>query len=395
MGVFLHAVLFPAGEELKCRVAVQRAAQDRELELHLDGCRWHLFDKGPAVLLNDGCCGYEDLAKTLSQTLETPVMVLYIYDDDYWGYFLFQNGAELDRFAALPDYFEPGSPPDRPGNAGLVAKLFGVEPAAVENYLIPWPQLMASSEEEDVYAYGDDFYAANDSWQMADFMDALGFDFDLLSPPAPAAPPHLKQPAPPPQPLRQTPPPAKGRGTPVDTPELPDALNDRSYALKRAEEVEDIAGEAVQCVRDMGYQSAVPLLTEAVKGHPDRAALYILRAFCWSQTEGLMTGLSRKPDMDRDLGKVLELEPDNVMALRARCPTAGTTTRYQRHIVELTKLIELDGENQDYHLVSRAYRYHWVGNDEAAKADLRAVLDRGKIWTVDLTYLCRELGIMD
>ena len=28
------------------------------------------------------------------------------------------------------------------------------------------------------------------------------------------------------------------------------------------------------------------------------------------------------------------------------------------------------------------------------KADLRDVLDRGKIWTVDLTYLCQELGIL-
>lgn len=56
--------------------------------------------------------------------------------------------------------------------------------------------------------------------------------------------------------------------------------------------------------------------------------------------------------------------------------------------------MELDPENRDYHQVSRAYRYHWVGEDDLARADLREVLDRGKIWTVDLTYLCRELGII-
>ena len=104
--------------------------------------------------------------------------------------------------------------------------------------------------------------------------------------------------------------------------------------------------------------------------------------------------MSRRPDMDRDLGKALELDPDNIMALRARCPTAATTARYKRHIEELTRLMALDEENRDYYQVSRAYRHHWVGDDESAKADLRDVLSRGKIWTVDLTYLCQELGIL-
>ena len=152
MGIFLHTVLFPGGDELKCRTALQRAAQEPDFSLHLDGCRWHLFDKGPAALLNDGCCGYEDLAKRLSSPLPSPVMVLYIYDDDYWGYFLYQNGMELDRFASLPDYFEPGSPPDRPGNAPLLARIFSAAPGDIEPYLLPWPQAVAASDEEDVYA---------------------------------------------------------------------------------------------------------------------------------------------------------------------------------------------------------------------------------------------------
>lgn len=394
MGIFLHTVLFPGGDELKCRTALQRAAQEPDFSLHLDGCRWHLFDKGPAALLNDGCCGYEDLAKRLSSPLPSPVMVLYIYDDDYWGYFLYQNGMELDRFASLPDYFEPGSPPDRPGNAPLLARIFSAAPGDIEPYLLPWPQAAAASDEEDVYACEGDFYAVNDSWQMTDFMEALGFDFDLLAPPAPAAPPHLKQPAPPPPPPHQAPPPAKGRGRPVDTPILPDALNSRPYALQQAEAASGIAGEAAQLMQETDYQSALPLLSEAIKAYPGRAELYLLRAFCYSQLEGLSAGMSRRPDMDRDLGKALELDPDNIMALRARCPTAATTARYKRHIEELTRLMALDEENRDYYQVSRAYRHHWVGDDESAKADLRDVLSRGKIWTVDLTYLCQELGIL-
>lgn len=388
MGVFLHTVLFPNGDELKCRVALQRAADDRGLAVRLGGCRWHLFDKGPAVLLNDGCCGYEDLAKTLSAGLPGPVMVLYIYDDDYWGYFLYQDGEELDRFASLPDYFEVGSPPHVPGDSHIVARSFGVEAEAVAPYLLPWEE-----ERMGSYAREGDQAVIGDCWQMADFMEKLGFDYDLLCPPAPEDA-HDSRQAAPMTPVELNQEVTKGHSLPVDTPILPDALNDRPYALKRGEEVRELAPEAVGLVENMQYQSAAALLTQAIQAHPDRAALYLLRAFCWSQTEGLMSGLSRKPDMDRDLGKVLELEPDNVMALRARCPTAGTTTRYRRHIAELSRLMELDPENRDYHQVSRAYRYHWVGEDDLARADLREVLDRGKVWTVDLTYLCRELGII-
>lgn len=106
-----------------------------------------------------------------------------------------------------------------------------------------------------------------------------------------------------------------------------------------------------------------------------------------------MSGLSRKPDMDRDMTRLLELEPDNVMALRARCPTAGTTNRYRRHIEDLIRLMDLDPEYQDAYQVSLAYRRHWVGDDVGARADLQAVLDRGGPWSVDLVYLCGELGL--
>lgn len=390
MGVFLQIALFPGGDELKCRSKLQVAAQNKDFAIRLGGCRWHPFDKGPAVLLSDGCCGYGDLARDLSAQLTGPVMVLYIYDDDYWGYFLCQNGIETDAFASLPDYFDIGSPPNKPGDASLVGRVFGVAPGAIEGYLTPWPQVMAGSNEEDVYAYEGDFYAAGDSWQLTDFMKALGFDYNLLDPqpqPSEPAPPHQTVPVTPAEPAY------RASGPLPDSEELPDALTHRPYALERAQEVEDIAMEAVECVRNMQYQSGVPLLTAAIQAHPDRAGLYVLRAFCWNQLEGLMTGMSRRPDMDRDLGKVLELEPDNVMALRARCPTSATTSRYKRHIEELTRLIALDPEHWDTYMTSRAYRYHWVGDDAAARADLEELVRRNAKMTVDLNYLLRELGM--
>ncbi len=390
MGLFLQTILFPDGSALLCRSKLQAAAQNRDFAIDLNGCRWHVYEKGPAVLMNDGCCGYEDLAKELSTALSGPVMMLFVYDGDYWGYFLWEKGAEIDRFQALPNYFGAGSPPDRPGNAALVAGRFGVERETIERYLLPWDKEAMGSR-----AYEGDTATIGDCWQIADFMDALGFDYDLLDPQpeVPAGPPI-------PQPPHQTAPAAasvvvpRPSGPLPDSEELPDALTSRPYALERAEEVEDIAPEAVELIRDMGYQSAVPLLTAAIQAHPDRAALHILRAFCWSQLEGLASGVSRKPDMDRDLSKALEEEPDNVMILRARCPTTATTTRYKRHIEDLTRLMALDPDHWDTYLTSRAYRFHWVGDDASAKADLAELVRRGARLTVDLSYLLREFGMM-
>ena len=93
------------------------------------------------------------------------------------------------------------------------------------------------------------------------------------------------------------------------------------------------------------------------------------------------------------MGKVLALEPDNVMVLRARCPTTATTARYSRHIQDLTLLMEADPENRDIYQISRAYRYHWTKDDASARADLEEVLRRGRTKTVDLVYLCGELGL--
>ena len=141
--------------------------------------------------------------------------------------------------------------------------------------------------------------------------------------------------------------------------DLPTALTDRDYVFGRGEEIRDIASEALELVQTGKYRNAVPLITDIIESHPDRAQLYILRSFCWNKLEAGL-GRSRKPDMDRDMTQVVELEPDNIMALRARCPSTGTSSRYRRHIEDLTRLMELDPEYRDIYQVTRAYRYHWL-----------------------------------
>lgn len=117
--------------------------------------------------------------------------------------------------------------------------------------------------------------------------------------------------------------------------------------------------------------------------------LQVLRAWCFK-------GLRKTPEMDRCLTAALELDPDNVLILRARCPTVSTRTRYQRHVGDLTRLMELDPAHFREYLVSRAYRLHWTGDDEGARRDLKQALEGPegrKLWnaSVDFRYLWKEL----
>lgn len=386
MGLFLHTILFPDGGEKECREALQRSAADPRLGLRPAECRWRQCARGPAVLLNDDFAGAELLAARLSFRLETPLMVLFIYDGDCWGYFLWQKGAELDRFFSRPDYFGPGNPPAEAGDPRAVGRAFSKTPALLKQYLEPW-----DPENLGRRAYAGDGAAAGDCWQMADFMGALGFDYNLFGMEQPES--LLPEEQPPRLDYQKEDWLRHGPAAPGDTPELPNILNDRDYALERAKLLGPAGEEILALLKAKDYRQGADWLTKAIQNSPEEPGFYLLRAFCWGQLEGKGQGRSRKPDMDRDLTKALESEPDNVMILRARCPTAATSARYQRHIQDLTRLIQLDPDNQDLYLVSRAYRFHWSGNDDGARQDLELALRRGQIWTVDLTYLCNQLGL--
>lgn len=386
MGLFLYTLLFPGGDEETCRDALQRWQGNPDQKIKPEDCLWHTFSKGPAVQLNDGAVGF-DVAGVLSDRVRCPVMGLYIYDDDFWGYDLWQYGKALDRFASLPGYFDKDSPPNRPGDAGTVGRCFDVDPERIRRHLTPWSEL-----EEGSHACDGDQATVGDSWQMADFMGALGFDYDALCPPPETGTEtetESNRPAPPPETgWRFLPPGAYLE----DTPDLPSALTSRDYALQRLEALGETYGDLLPLMEYGKYREAIARLDGAVQAAPGEAGLYLIRAFCWQQLEKA-SGRSRKYEMERDLGKALELEPGNVMVLRARCPTTATTARYSRHIQDLTLLMEADPENRDIYQISRAYRYHWTKDDAAARTDLEEVLRRGRTKTVDLICLCKELKL--
>ena len=394
MGLFLHVILFPGGDEAACRAALAREAEDSELSVNPEACCWHEYKKGPAVQLSDYANGWET-AERLSDGMDGPVLLAYIYDDDFWGYDLWQKGRELDQFATVHDYFDENQPPHKAGDAKIVGGCFGVEPRKLERYLVPWEEDMM-----DQYAYGGDRYFIGDSWQMADFLRALGFDYDPLCPPEteekePDSAWVEKEPNRPeaigPESAAVPGPQARRNRIVADTPVLPNVLTSRTYALQRTMDLGEAYGELSSLVQYGKYQEAISWLEKAVQAAPEEAGLYLVRAFCWKQLEGL-SGRSRKLEVNRDLAKALELEPDNIMALRGRSSLTTTSARYPQQIQDLTRLAELDPENRDLHLVSRAYFRHWLKDDDGARADLEEILRRGELWTVDLVYLCKELG---
>ncbi|MDE6589753.1 MAG: hypothetical protein K2K53_05295 [Oscillospiraceae bacterium] len=175
MGLFLQTAILPRCGEETARSAVTALAQrDGSLELDVSGCRFIPSDKGMQILFNDSCAGYDSLSGGLSELTGGPVMLLYIYDEDFWGYFYCENGKELDRFTPMPDYFGEVEDPEPSGNSALIAERFGVPEEVVARYLVTWTD---GDFEGARKASPDEEFPVGDCWQMADFMAKLGWPY--------------------------------------------------------------------------------------------------------------------------------------------------------------------------------------------------------------------------
>ncbi len=173
MGLFLQTAVLKDCDTPKAKQAIERVAQkDPSLELLPEECKFHSHEAGTLVFMNEHCCGYESLAELLSLEIEGVVLLTYIYDEDFWGYFLYDRGTQKDEFLPLGQYFQEDNPPI-PGNPALLASCFGIQPQEIDRYLVVWEEDM----EEDVLAYPQDEFPYGDCWQMADFLKRLGFPY--------------------------------------------------------------------------------------------------------------------------------------------------------------------------------------------------------------------------
>lgn len=129
---------------------------------------------GTVLQFNEDTTGFEELAARLSEEANGTVLLCYIYDDDFWGYSLYDKGQEKDVFCPIPDYFGDVDEEDvlkMAGNAEVLSKAFNVPSARVCRYLHFWQDLEGNPSGK---AYPEDKYGY-DTWQMYDFIKALGF----------------------------------------------------------------------------------------------------------------------------------------------------------------------------------------------------------------------------
>ena len=100
MGLFLQAMIMPDCKEAEARAAVEAVAQKYACsfdalesgafaeegmiisELVPDECRYAESDDGVCILFNDGCIGYDALAKAVSGEAGKVCLLLYIYDGE-------------------------------------------------------------------------------------------------------------------------------------------------------------------------------------------------------------------------------------------------------------------------------------------------------------------------
>lgn len=178
MGLFLQTVIIPQGNQAEAAAAMEHIAKSHEeMELDLATCQYRQRANGVQILCT--CMGYDSFAAALSLEIEHPILLLYIYDEDFWGYYLYENGTEIDQFCPMPEYFEECSEEEAAKLAGdplILAQYFTVHPEDIQKYLRVWTDALMDEEGK---AYPEDEFSQCDCWQMADFMEKLGFPYDF------------------------------------------------------------------------------------------------------------------------------------------------------------------------------------------------------------------------
>lgn len=406
MGEFIHMALTKQRDLSKIQKMISEASEENkenieELQVKEENCWCAEHDGGISITFVDDIPNSKFLS-ALSSKIGSPLLFLYIYDGDFWGYTLYDMGKEVDDFSTMPDYFiQSGSDKTKSSekHAALIEQYFGVSKELIRNYLIAWTDELMQSKEA---AYPDDTCFYGDSWQMLDFVEKLGFPCEEEN--------SIEEPENENEERNKDLPKEKDENEKM----IRDALSERANfvntsktipiwtqfpAKKNTEELPNaldldyinaiLTPETKEIFRltEMGkYRQALQEFTQKIKENPEDANLYILRAYCYR-------ALRNRMEMDRDLDSALKYEPDNIRILRYRCPAAATTNRYKRHIKDLTRLMELDKENYNIYLLSRAWRYYWVGDKNAAYSDVTELIQQHVVWSADLIYLCESLDI--
>ena len=368
MGVFLQTALFPGCAESIAREAVETAAKNSAFQIDPQTCRYAQSYEGTQVLMEGDCLGFAALARALSDLSENPVMLLYIYDGDFWGYD-FYGGKEEDHFRTRPDAFGPVSPREKQRLSGNPAALSGWLPTwdteMMGRYLVHWSDLDEEAMEET--ACPGDQFPYGDCWQMTDFMARLGFPwaFDQMQEAPPLQPDYPK--------LREI---LEQKLPPVskEVPSEGQALLDKLPSALSFDYIRHLLEE--DGVREFGFlENTPPEIVEAVKlirrtvKLPETnhlcQRLAVLAAFCAFWLRGSIAwDLLDWATYEPRYGNFAK--PTDVYVLRTR---AALTDYSKRHRAwrDLERLIELDPDNQALY---EAEIQRWKAQERARERDM-------------------------
>lgn len=350
MGVFLQITLFPGCTKSAARAAVETAAKNPGFCIDLGKCKFAQNHEGTQVLMEGDSLGFAPLAKALSTISQNPVMLLYIYDGDYWGYDFYSRGAE-DHFNTIPDYFGPISQKEKQRMAGNPATLSGWFPfwdiSVIKRYYVHWSDQNEEELEEAGFAYPGDQYPYGDCWQMIDFAARLGFPWAFEGSGRVSAP--LPMPVLPT--LREI---LEQSLPPVFEDDIPEALLlDKLPSALSPEYIRRLLEE--DGVREFDFLEKTPkeiidtvqlqrLTVNRPECNPQCQRLAVLAAFCTFWLKGALAWRFLDYATYEPISVGHE-KPSDVYVLRARAALTDSTKRH-RAIRDLKRLIELDPANR-------------------------------------------------
>lgn len=123
----------------------------------------------------------EPAAGRLSQTCDTLVSTVHLFDDDYWTHVLYDRGDQVDVFCSKPTYHLDGETDAKPlrdafaGRPDLIGQRFGIESQRVAPYL---RHTDVDNPPHETVAEGDE-HGLDDTWVFTDFWRALGITYPV------------------------------------------------------------------------------------------------------------------------------------------------------------------------------------------------------------------------
>jgi len=121
----------------------------------------------------------DEIARYLSQSLNTTTLSLGIYEGTMWFYNLYKNGCEEDCFSTSPSQClrEGENVKKYKGNAKKFSSIWGgLNEKNIEKYFFNHEKLL-NKRKRNKKAYPQDSCEAWDGWQMVDFMEKLGIAY--------------------------------------------------------------------------------------------------------------------------------------------------------------------------------------------------------------------------